>query len=235
MKAFFKLYQNLDREGPGEAADVTWAMQVGNLAKDAHILDAACGSGADVEALLKAAPKGHVTGVEKHGGFVKEARARLGNDPRVDFKTGDMTQLTGPYDAIWCAGAVYFIGIETALDAWRSALGTGGFIAFSDACWWTDKRSKMARTFWREYVGMTDQAGIEEKINAAGYDLIAARRVSSQGWEDYYTSLEARIAKLRPDADAELAAVLDASVTEIATWRACSHEYGYLLSVVRPR
>jgi hypothetical protein len=46
--------------------------------------------------------------------------------------------------------------------------------------------------------------------------------------------MEARIARLRPGADAALSQVLDMAEAEIAGWRAHRHETGYLLSVVRP-
>jgi hypothetical protein len=47
--------------------------------------------------------------------------------------------------------------------------------------------------------------------------------------------VDARIALLRDGADAALAQVLDEAEAEAAVFRAHGDEFGYLLSVVRPR
>ncbi len=235
MKPFYKLYQGLDREGPGNPADVTWATDVVGLAKDARICDVGCGSGADIGPLLAAAPDGHVTAIDKQAHFIDEARQRVGSDSRVTLQTGDMADIGGPYDFIWCAGAAYFLGVTQALKLWRKSLAPGGVIAFSEPCWWQDPTSAEARALWDDYAAMTAEEGIQARIDAAGYETLATRRIDEDGWNVYYASLEARIDLLRPEADAALTEVLDASTTEIATWRACPGEYGYLLSVVRPK
>lgn len=233
---FFKLHADLPREGPGETADVAWAAEVAGLKPDAQILDAASGPGGDIGALLRAAPKGHVTAIDLHGSFIDEASTRFGQNKRVSLITGDMTSLPGPFDLIWCAGAVYFLGIEAALTAWRKTLAPGATIAFSEPCYFTDTPSEAARAFWEgEGVEITTEAGIAAQIDAAGYDVLATRKLSDIAWESYYRPIEGRIAQLRPDADAALTAVLDENEREISAWRACKAETGYLLSVVRPR
>lgn len=232
--AFYTLYQNLDREGPGEPADVAWAAGVVGLAPDARICDAGCGSGADIPALLAAAPEGRITAVDSHRPFIDELLLRIDADPRVTAYKGNMAKLKGPYDLIWSAGALYFLGIGKGLKAWRPALAKGGAVAFSEPCLFSHTPSDAARAFWAEYPGVTDAAGIDARVRAAGYQTIATRRLSDAAWEAYYQPLEARIAMLRPTADAALAEVLDASQTEIDSFRAAKSETGYLLSVVRP-
>lgn len=214
---------------------MAWAMEVSGTPPAARICDAGCGSGADIAALLAGAPEGHVTAVEKHPGFLAQARARLGHDERVTLLTGDMAELSGRYELIWSAGAVYFLGVRAALEAWRPALSETGAIAFSQIAWWTDSPSEKARAFWQTaYPEMTNRAGISDQIGAAGYEVLASRQVSKAAWQGFYTSLEARIRSLRPGADAALGAVLDEAEEEIALWQTCGEEYGYLLSVVRP-
>ncbi|MEM7720972.1 MAG: class I SAM-dependent methyltransferase [Pseudomonadota bacterium] len=233
---FFKLHADLPREGPGETADVAWAAEVAGLNPDARILDAASGPGGDTGALLRAAPQGHVTAVDLHGGFIAEASARFGKNPRVTLVTGDMTAQPGPFDFIWCAGAVYFLGIEAALTAWRKTLAQGGAIAFSEPCYFADTPSDGARAFWEgEGIDLATEDGVKAQINAAGFDVLATRRLSDIAWESYYRPMEARIAALRPGASPTLLKVLDEGTREIAAWRAHKHETGYLLSVVRPR
>ena len=236
MAAFFTLHRDLVREGPGVPEDVAWATSLAHVAEAARIADVACGPGGDIAALLAAAPQGHVTALDKTAHFVEAARAAWGDDPRVTVLRADMATIINSYDLIWCAGAVYFMGVEAALGAWRKSLGKGGVIAFSEACWFTDTPSARAKGLWaREYPSMTDTAGITAQIVAAGYEVLGQRRLSDAAWEAYFTPLDARIAALRTrGADPALAQVLDEAEEEAACWRAHRDEYGYLLSVVRP-
>lgn len=232
--AFFKLHRDLPREGPGEAADVAWAAARAGLVANAQMADVACGPGGDIAALLAAAPEGHVTALDKTAHFVAQARARWQDDARVTLLRADMAAIHNAYDFIWCAGAVYFMGVTEALTAWRKSLRPGGVIAFTEACWFTDTPTPRAKDLWQQYPLMTDAQGIAARIAAAGYETIGTRRLSDAAWEGYYAPLDARIAALRPDADEALTAVLDEAEEEAACWRAHRDEFGYVLSVVRP-
>jgi len=231
--AFFTLYQGLDRLGPGMDADVAWVAEVLGLHADAKICDAGCGTGADVPALLAAAPEAAITAIDSHKPFIDRLLIRMDGDPRVQAYKGHMGKLKGPYDLIWSAGAIYFLGVEKGLKLWRPALAKGGAVAFSEPCFFTDSPSEAARVFWEGYE-TTDVAGIVSQVQAAGYETRASRRLSDAAWQAYYGPLQARIDALRPDADEALTAVLDASQTEIDTYQAVQHETGYLLSVVCP-
>lgn len=232
--AFFTLYQGLAREGPGEAADVAWVAELLNLAPSARICDAGCGSGGDVPALLAAAPEGHVTAMDSHAPFIEELKQRIGPEARVTARAGDMAELSGPFDLIWSAGAIYFLGVTEGLRHWRRALADDGAVAFTEPCWFVEAPSEAARAFWAEYPGITDAAGIDAKVREAGFRTLATRRVSDAAWEAYFGPLEARINMLRAGADSELTEVLNATQDEIDGWRAVKAETGYLLSVVRP-
>lgn len=234
MDAFFTLHAGLPREGPGDTADIAWAAGVAGTGPEARICDAGSGPGGDVAALLQAAPKGQVTAIDAHAPFIDIARDRFRTDPRVTLIAGDMADLTGPFDFIWSAGAVYFLGIEPALTSWREILAPEGAVAFSEPCLFTDTPSEGAVAFWQGYEPLTDAEGIAAQVRSAGYETLATRRVPDSGWEKYFGPMEARISELRADADAALAAVLDEEEAEIAGWRAHKAETGYLLSVVRP-
>lgn len=236
MDAFFKLHSDLPREGPGEPADIAWAVALAGLKSAAQMADVGCGPGGDIAALLAAAPEGHVTALDKTAHFVDAARENWRGDGRVTVLKADMAAIMNSYDMIWCAGAVYFLGVTKALTAWRKPLNTDGVVAFSEACWFTDAPSERARTLWnREYPSMTDEAGITTQIAAAGYEVLGTRRLSDAAWEAYFTPVERRIEMLRSTADRTLTGVLDEAEEEIACWRAHRREYGYLLCVVRPQ
>jgi trans-aconitate methyltransferase len=232
---FFTLHQDLPREGPGEPADVAWAAGVAGLKPGALMADVGCGPGADIGSLLAAAPQGHVTALDKVPHFVAAARQAWGGDGRVTVLKADMARIANRYDMIWCAGAVYFLGVTQALTMWRKSLLPGGCVAFSQVCWFTDQPSARAKAFWgTEYPAMTDEAGVAAQIAAAGYDVLGTRRLSDAAWEGYFGPIDARIAALRPKADDALRVVLDEAAEEAAVWRAHRAEFGYVLNVVRP-
>lgn len=234
MRGFFRLHEGLPRQGPGETADVTWAAEIAGLKPDARICDAGCGPGADVGALLRAAPEGRVLAIDAHAPFIEEARARFALQRRVRFEAGDMAKVEGPFDFIWSAGAIYFLGIETGLRGWRAALAPGGTVAFSEPCLFTDAPSEGAVAFWQGYPRLTDAQGIADQVAAAGYRVLGTRALADVAWESYYRPLEARIAAMKPGADAELAQAIAAEEAEIAGWRAHRAETGYLLVVAAP-
>jgi SAM-dependent methyltransferase len=235
MSAFFELHRDLPREGPGEAADVAWATALAGLAPDAEMADVACGPGGDIAALLAAAPQGHVTALDKTAHFVEAARAAWQDDPRVTVLKADMGRIMNDYDLIWCAGAVYFLGVTEALKAWRKALRPGGMIAFSEPCWLTDAPSPRAAKLWAEYPPMSDAAGIAARVEAAGYEILGTRLLSDAAWEGYFTPIDGRIAGLRAGASPALQAVIEEAEEEAGCWRAHRDEFGYLLHVVRPK
>ncbi len=235
QEAFFTLHRDVPRGGPGEPADVAWAAERAGIGARARIADVGCGPGADIASLLTQAPQGEVTALDKTPHFVEAVRAIYANDPRVTVLKADMAAIHNSYDLIWCAGAVYFLGVEQALRGWRKSLTPQGCIAFSELCWFGEKRSPRAQALWADHSAMTDIAGVSRQIDAAGFDVVGQRQLSNAAWEAYFTPLDARIAALRPGADAALTRVLDEAAEEAACWRAHRDEFGYLLSVVRPR
>jgi SAM-dependent methyltransferase len=233
--AFFTVHRDLPREGPGEAADVAFALDLAGLPAGAVICDAGAGTGGDVAALL-AAPGARVLAIETEDRFVAAMQARLGDDPRVRVEGWDMADLDAhpwaPFDLIWCAGALYFLGLEDGLAAMGRALRPGGVLAFSEPCFRTASPSAAARDFWEGYP-TRPEADILRTVAAGGYTVLGTRILPDSAWEAYYRPMEARIARLRPGADEGLTAMLDQCAAEADLWRAVRAETGYLLTVAR--
>jgi trans-aconitate methyltransferase len=227
--AFFRLYSDIPRAGPGEPDDIRWALATARTPHGARILDAGCGPGGDLPALL-AHPGARITAVDSHPPFIAAIRARY---PQVTAFAGDMATAEGPFDLIWCAGALYFLGLASGLAAFRPRLAEDGVIAFSEPCLFTDTPSEDAKTFWEGYPARTE-ARLLADTEGAGYRIIATRRLSDAAWDAYYTPLLARAAALRPHADAALRAVIDAAEAEAALWQRVKRETGYLLILASP-
>lgn len=233
--AFFTLHQDLPREGPGDRATLDWALDLAGVKKDARILDAGCGPGADVSGLLDHAPQGQVTAIDLQDGFVAAVRAKFDDDPRVVAQVGDMTEPGGQYDLIWCSSAIYAVGVTEGLRAWRDALAPGGKVAFSEAVWLTESPDEEPAAFWNaEYPTMTGVDGVADKIAAAGYRLLGQRQLPDAAWEAYYTPLETRANALRAGAGDAMVQVLDEADAEIGLWRRYRDQFGYAAFVVAP-
>ncbi|MCZ8133719.1 MAG: class I SAM-dependent methyltransferase [Rhodobacteraceae bacterium] len=233
--SFFAVHSDLPREGPGEAADVAWALALAGVPEGAAICDAGAGAGGDVAALLTV-PGARVLAIDTHPGFVAQMRARFAGEGRVMVEEADMGALAahpaGPFDLIWCAGALYFLGLDDGLAAMAAALKPGGVLAFSEPCFFVAQPSAAAVGFWEGYP-TREAAGIAAAVAAAGYESLGVRALGDAAWAAYYGPMEARIADLRPGADAALGAMLDLCAQEAAQWRQVRGETGYLLTVAR--
>ena len=234
--AFFTLHRDLPREGPGEPADVLWALDLAETPMVSRICDAACGPGADLPTLAEARPEARIEGVEQVPHFVAEASAKAGRFPgRVTVIQGDMKGVSGPYDLIWCAGALYFTGIAEGLRIWRDALAPGGKVAFSDAVWLSDTRDPVLVDFWAQYPAMTDVAGTRVRAKEAGYKVLGERILSDAAWENYYTPMMERTDTLRAgQVSVDVAEVLEEGEREAMIWRQYRRDFGYVLMVVAP-
>ena len=230
--AFFILHDGLIREGPGDADSLGWALDLAGTPARARILDAGCGSGADLALLAQLRPGAVLVGRDLHPPFVARIQSE---QPHVTAEVGDMLTPTGTFDLIWSAGAAYGPGVGAALAAWAIHLAPGGAVAFSDCLWRKPNPSSRAREFWaKEYPAMLDLPGHISRIETAGYRVLGARWLGDAAWEAYYGPLSARITALRPNADAEMRQVLEATQNEIDLWHTHGTEYGYYLTVVQP-
>ncbi|EPX85000.1 class I SAM-dependent methyltransferase [Salipiger mucosus] len=232
---FLELYARLDRQGPGVPDDVLWATGRLGLAGPLRVCDEGCGTGADCATLAACLPEARIEGVDAMPAFVEAAETRLEAVPNVSVRTGDMGALEGPFDLIWSAGAIYFLGVIEGLRAWREALAPGGAVAFSQGVLPEGEVPQAVRDFWSAEPDITDQDGLLAQVEAAGYAVIDTRWLTATPWAAYYDSLEREIAALRPGASAAMTEVLDGAAREIALWRQAPEQIAYLLVLARPR
>ena len=232
MSAILRLFEGLTLCAPSDAAAL--GRVLAGLAPDAVVLDAGCGRGADIPALLAAVPRGRVVAVDLAEAFVAHVRA---SHPRAEAHHAEMMAPPGgPFDLIWSGGAVYGPGVAACLGAWRGHLAAGGRVAFTELCWAVADPSPEARAFWAaEYPDMGDVAALERLVAQAGYRLVHGEWLPPGAWAAYYAPIEARMDALAADPDPAMQAVMAAFRAEIALWRAHGAEYGYRLSVLETR
>ena len=225
------LYSDLPREGPGTVDSLLKVLEIADPPPLGRILNAGCGSGADSETLLRVFPGAEVLGIEQQPAFVEAANAR---GLRAQFTVGDMMWPPGAVDLIWCAGAIYFVGIETALEAWRSHLRLGGKIAFSEIAWMRNDVNPAAKAFWDEaYPGMSSAAALERRIEACGYRILMAEPLGRAGWEGYYDALRRNI-EAKQGQSAEMDAVIAETAAEIDVFDQHFGDFDYMVFLVEP-
>jgi SAM-dependent methyltransferase len=228
--SIYRLFQALDRCGPGDADSLTRACA--GLSPEARVLDAGCGRGADLPALLALVPRGQVTAIDLSAEFIAHIRAR---HPGVRAEVADMLDPPpGPYDLIWSGGAIYGPGISAALRAWAGHLAPGGQAVFTDLVLRTDHAApEVAAFFAEDGVTLRGLAGLRAEVAVAGWRITDGFWLPDSAWATYYLPLEARIEAL--DGDPEMTEVIGMFRREIALWRSHGADYGYWLTVAVPQ
>jgi SAM-dependent methyltransferase len=236
LSALFRLHQGLPREGPGSDECTREALRrLPALPPSPSVLDLGCGPGKQTRVLARELGC-RITAVDLHEPYLQELReaaAGEGLSALIDTRCWDMADLPiepGSVDLIWSEGAAYNIGFENALRRWRPLLKRSGAMAVTECSWFADTPADELRAFWdAAYPEIGTIAVNRERAEAAGYRVLDTFVLPPEAWwAEYYTPLQARIARLRPMADADLAAVLDEAEQEISLFKRHHTAYGYV-------
>ena len=188
-------FSSMERQGPGSPEVTVKALSfIDNLTKESRIADIGCGTGGQTMVLAKNAP-GHITGIDLFPVFIDRFNlnaSKLNFQNRVKGIVGSMKSL--PFkkeelDLIWSEGAIYNIGFERGLNEWRKFLKTGGYIAVSEASWFTKERPAEIDEFWQDaYSEIDTVSGKVLQMQKAGYIPVAAFILPENCWtEHFYT------------------------------------------------
>ena len=245
FEILFDIHDELPRQGPGSTESTRRALQaVPRPEQRRKVLDIGCGTGAQTLVLARELPHAEVVAVDVYRGFLGtlERRARdQGLSDRIEARVGDMRELdvaTGSQDLIWAEGSVFIIGFAAGLRAWKPLLATGGALALSEACWFSDDRPEECVEFWAEhYPAMGTIDGLRGICAAEGYRVLDDFIVPERDWlEEYYLPTEKRLVKMREKyaADPEALEVVEASQTEGDLYKQYPDVWGYLFLVLAP-
>ncbi|MBK6682727.1 MAG: methyltransferase domain-containing protein [Ignavibacteriales bacterium] len=187
-------FSNIERQGPGSPEATLKALSfIDNLNNESSIIDIGCGTGGQTMVLAHNAP-GNFKGLDMFPKFIDlfNANAKMNNlQERVKGIVGTMMELPfndEEFDLIWSEGAIYNIGFEKGLNYWNRFLKRGGYIAVTEACWFTETRPEEINSFWNDaYPEIDTISNKMDQLQKAGYVPIASFILSENCWiENFY-------------------------------------------------
>lgn len=193
-------FMGLERQGPGSPDTTVRALSfVDNLTRESRIADLGCGTGGQTMVLAQNAP-GDITGIDLFPAFIdifKANAVKLGLGSRVRGVTGSMDNLPfqeGELDLIWSEGAIYNIGFERGLSYWKKFLKPGGFIAVTEASWFTGERPDEIEKFWMDaYPGIDTIPVKTAQLQKSGYVPVAHFILPEYCWTENFYVLQAEL------------------------------------------
>lgn len=234
-------FASLERQGPGSPEVTIKALSfIDNLSRQSRIADIGCGTGGQTIVLAQNAP-GHITAIDLFPAFidllnVNVKKHSLSN--RISGVVGSMEELPfrpGELDLIWSEGAIYNIGFERGINEWRAFLKAGGYLAVTEASWFTNERPAEIEAFWKDaYPEIDTIPNKVAQMQKAGYMPVATFILPENCWTDnFYTpQVEAREAFLRKHAGNKTAEAFIASEKhETELYYKYKDYYGYVFFI----
>jgi ubiquinone/menaquinone biosynthesis C-methylase UbiE len=189
----YEYFLNLERQGPGSPEMTIKALSfIDNLTQNSKITDIGCGTGGQTLVLAQNIT-GSITGIDIFPEFIevfnKNAK-KLNLQERAKGFAGLMENLSfqeEEIDLIWCEGAIYNIGFERGLDEWRKYLKKGGYIAVTEASWYTEKRPIEIENYWiHHYPEITTISNNVNTMQKTGYIPVAVFTLPENCWIENY-------------------------------------------------
>ena len=186
-------YSNFKRQGPGSSEMTIKALDfIDNLSQKSKIVDIGCGTGGQTM-ILGENTIGDIRGIDISPEFINifNNNAKKQNlQDRVKGIVGSMDNLPfemEEFDLIWSEGAIYNIGFERGLKEWSKYLKKGGFIAVTEASWFTDRRPQEIEKFWEDvYPGITTISNCVSTLEKTGYVPVSIFVLPEYCWTDNF-------------------------------------------------
>ncbi len=238
MQILIDLHKDGARQGPGGDDETRLAITLSGLRgqPDLRVADIGCGSGAST-LLLADELDAHITAVDFLPEFLDKLMrdaAAAGLADRITPLAESMDALTfeaGSLDAIWSEGAIYNMGFEAGIIAWRPFLKPGGILAVSELTWLTGERPAELQAHWNTEYPQVDTASAKLAIlEKHGFSPIGYLTLPEHCWLDnYYQPMRGRFSSLlEAHGHSEMAeAIVAAEEAEIALYEQYREFFSY--------
>lgn len=180
---------------------------------------------------------GNITGIDLFPKFIdlfNDNAHKLNLQGRIKGIVGSMDDLSfqkEELDLIWSEGAISHIGFERGLNEWRRFLKTSGYIAVTEATWFTEERPREITDFWMDAYPEIDT--IPNKValaQKAGYIPVATFILPENCWIEHFYTPQIQVQKdfLKKNADNKTAGELIANQRhEMELYHKYKAYYGY--------
>jgi SAM-dependent methyltransferase len=234
-------FSSVKRQGPGSEEATLRALQfIEPIDEVRRIADIGCGTGSPTMTLARNT-RAAITAVDLFPVFIDQLKANTveaGLSDRIHAEVGDMGSLNfreGELDLIWCEGAIYNIGFKRGMNEWKKFLRKGGYIAVSEATWFTNERPEEIEDFWNDaYPEIDTVARKVEVMQEAGYIPVATFALPENCWTDHYYApqkliQEAFLNKYKGNKTAE--ELIASQRHEVKMYERYSPYYGYVFYI----
>jgi cyclopropane fatty-acyl-phospholipid synthase-like methyltransferase len=238
---FYRIFDaSLPRLGAGDNRSTIQALDMLRSAKPGltdkiRVLDLGCGNGAQTIELAKHI-NGTIIALDNHQPFLDELQRRAeaeGVSEKIQLCLKDMATLVpadGPFDLVWCEGAIFGMGFREGLTVCHGLLTPDGLMAVSELTWFQPDPPEECRQFYENgYPAMVDIDTNLAIIKSCGYENIGHFTLPESAWlESFYNPLEKHLQTLRKQysADPAKAEIMDMIQMEIDIYRKYSAYYG---------
>jgi len=238
LQLLVDLHKNALRQGPGGEAETKQALDLAGLdrSRPLKIADIGCGTGASTILLAKELDA-EITAVDFLPEFLDELQTRAkdhGVAERITTLTCSMDALPfsdEAFDVIWSEGAVYNMGFEAGVSAWRRYLKPGGRLIVSEITWLGATRPPEIQSHWESEYPEIDVASAKIGIlERHGYSPLAYFFLPPHCWlENYYRPMQNRFDAFleRHGRSDQAKAIVEAEKHEITLYEKYGEYYSY--------
>ncbi|MBV1870801.1 MAG: class I SAM-dependent methyltransferase [Gammaproteobacteria bacterium] len=238
------LHKRARRQGPGGDAETKKAIDLAMLDHSAplKIADIGCGTGSSAM-LLAQSLNAQITAVDFLPDFIEVLKTNAENEgltEKINPLVCSMDKLqfaSDEFDVIWSEGAIYNMGFENGINAWRRFLKPGGLLVVSEITWTTDERPCEIQDHWEsEYPEIGTASSKMRILENSGYSPLAYFVLPEHCWLDnYYRPMQNSFADfLARNANSESAQeIVEAEKQEIALYKKYKQYFGYGVYVAR--
>jgi len=241
MKYFYELFEKLPRQGPGcRDATLRALALLTDLPADPVVLDIGCGSGMQTLVLAEQL-KTRIVALDNHRPLL-DILSQSAEQAGLEIETRELSMVEMPFakesfDLLWAEGSIFIIGLLRGLRGFARYLKPGGYLAFTELCWFVDDPPGEVKAFFTaEYPDIKTVGEVRQMATDSGYSLIESFNLpDSAWWDDYYTPMLARLQELKRNnaGIAEAEEVYARLEAEIDMFRRHSSCYGYTFFVLR--
>lgn len=193
FKLICEYFSSIERQGPGSTEVTVKALSfIENLTDKSKIADIGCGTGGQTIVIANHS-LGQITGIDLFPDFIDTFNAnanKLDLQNRVNGIVGSMDNLpfqNEELDLIWSEGAIYNIGFERGINEWHKFIKKGGFIAVSEASWFTEERPEEIDKFWKDaYPEIDTISNKVAQMQKAGYIPVSTFVLPENCWIEHF-------------------------------------------------